>query len=537
MLKISYIGHANMASHVVLRFASNSPIEDRAQWKEVLSEIRAATVATETVVKNEPGIAPASASSSSSIAAPSSSSAVSASATSASSVLPRSASAAPFTTTTTTTAGGGGVKRTHQTMAATGSAASASAAGHVFAASSTTSPAVVVANNNNTALTSADQQALMKCRAAILARDKETAATHADLVPSTLSEDEFWSQREDMLRQEQTRLGVSINGGTRSSGMSVQQQAGVSSAMAANIRPDTSGSSNIVRFSLDATQIHSIFLEYPMVYELYQQLVPHTLDEKTFWTKFFKSQYENNQNESGGQTTTSNVTSRVDSFGPSSSLVPHDDDLFSRARQMQDARDHATINATGSTSVQSTGTYNNMVPPAVGSEAALAEQARDTGTKSLLLSRRIDPSVDLTAADFTDAVLLSVLPFTCMFWRRCEMNLFQKSCCYLICIVSFPVQYSFARICVCICDVCVTERIRRCYLMMHPFPPPVHAIVLVPNVHVLKQNLFNVSIVMVCLYLIVVRCLVALIILPLVCNRHQVSRVFNLHIMHNWHPV
>lgn len=369
MLKVTYQIPNTMGtpvtppSSVIWRFNGTEALADRTRWKEVLVERQAAanapaaaTPASATptpniVVKKEP-----------------TSNATNTHTTQPATHTPSAAPTAPAAPTPTPAPAA---------IAAAPPRPAATAGGHKRPHSAMSAPAHP-APPAASPLTGADLQSLIRVRAALLARDPSLQSVHAELVPMAVSEEEFWSSRGELIRQEQSRQGSHVAG---------YQRAGISSTMASTIRPETG--CNTVKYTLDASQIHAIFLENPMVYELYQQLVPSKLDEKTFWTKYFKSQYLHSQSTS--------------SQSLELSKQPHrqEEDLFAQVNKLQEEQENAEL-ATRLLETQQTNNRDGTL-----STAQLeAIEKKDLATKATLLQRRIDPSVDLTAADLTNAVLL-----------------------------------------------------------------------------------------------------------------------------------
>ena len=223
-------------------------------------------------------------------------------------------------------------------------------------------------------------QSLIQSRAALLARDASLKQLHSELVPKAVSEEEFWGShaRAELLREEQMRQNLPLVGPGGPA-----QRAGISSAMAGSIKPETG--CNVVRYTLDATQIHAIFLENPTVHDLYMQLVPTQLSEKEFWTKYFRSQYVHSQANAA-------TSAQLEKH-------PAQDDIFARARAMQEARESEQLGMAHSAAL------NNASAAEAAAARALLEEEKDVATKATLLARRVDPSVDLTAADMSEAVL------------------------------------------------------------------------------------------------------------------------------------
>jgi len=197
-----------------------------------------------------------------------------------------------------------------------------------------------------------------------------------------VSADEFWASREraELLRGEQLHQNLPLVGPGGPA-----QRAGISSAMAGAVKADTAGGVNTVRYTLDAASIHAIFLENPVVLELFQELVPTQLTEKDFWTRYFRSQYIHSQ-------ASGSVSSDL-------SKHPQADDLFSKAKAIQEARENEQLG------IQANVSLNNASSEVAAALRADQEAKRDVQTKVTILQRGVDPSVDLTAADLPEYVL------------------------------------------------------------------------------------------------------------------------------------
>jgi len=167
----------------MLQFVGPASLEDRTLWKTVLSELQMATL-PQVRVKPEPGTEAAAAEAA---AAPSAATVAAAASTAAQPVAP---AAKP-------TVRAGGAKRPHSELA--GSAAAAAASAAVPAAPAAAAAAAPPSVN--------DLQSLIQSRAALLAREVALKELHSELVPSHVTEDEFWASpaRAAQLRAEQIR--------------------------------------------------------------------------------------------------------------------------------------------------------------------------------------------------------------------------------------------------------------------------------------------------------------------------------------------
>lgn len=113
-----------------------------------------------------------------------------------------------------------------------------------------------------------------KVRVALLSSNPEWEKLFLDLVVKrkSLSEEDFWSSRQDILNQQQ---------------LLTNQKRGTASALLADIKPtDTDGATNEIKFTVNADIIHSTFTLYPGVHKAYLDLVPDKISEKEFWTKW-----------------------------------------------------------------------------------------------------------------------------------------------------------------------------------------------------------------------------------------------------------
>ncbi|PSC72434.1 putative RNA polymerase II transcription factor B subunit 1-1 [Micractinium conductrix] len=120
-----------------------------------------------------------------------------------------------------------------------------------------------------------------KQRAALFQADPDLKQLHQSLVEAgILGEAEFWGARQELVR------------GGGGGGARLRQRAGLPSAMLADVKPSADGQTEKVHFQLTPQIIQQIFTERPEVHRAYLAHVPHTLDEKAFWTRYFKQQYK-----------------------------------------------------------------------------------------------------------------------------------------------------------------------------------------------------------------------------------------------------
>jgi hypothetical protein len=114
-------------------------------------------------------------------------------------------------------------------------------------------------------------------RTKVLAADPKLAQRYTELVKGgVITEQEFWTQKEC-----RTRINAERWKG---------QKTGESNALMADLR-SSSSSSQMISYSLNAKQIHSIFVQYPAVHRAFQDKVPNELTEKEFWLKYVQSRF------------------------------------------------------------------------------------------------------------------------------------------------------------------------------------------------------------------------------------------------------
>jgi hypothetical protein len=114
----------------------------------------------------------------------------------------------------------------------------------------------------------------MQIRQDILNKHKDLMKVHMELVLNgLLSEDEFWSIRQNLLENEK-----------------FTQKKGQASSSLADIRP-THNEGNDIKYTMTTEVIHSIFIHYPSVKKAYDENVPNKIDEKEFWKRYFSSKF------------------------------------------------------------------------------------------------------------------------------------------------------------------------------------------------------------------------------------------------------
>ncbi|ORY50631.1 hypothetical protein LY90DRAFT_702889 [Neocallimastix californiae] len=127
-----------------------------------------------------------------------------------------------------------------------------------------------ILDENKTLLTSNEIQ----IREDILKNHKDLLKLHMELVINgLLSEEEFWSIRENMLENEK-----------------FTQKKGQASSSLADIRP-THNEGNDIKYTMTAEIIHSIFLHYPSVKRAYDKNVPNKITKEDFWKRYFSSKF------------------------------------------------------------------------------------------------------------------------------------------------------------------------------------------------------------------------------------------------------
>ena len=96
---------------------------------------------------------------------------------------------------------------------------------------------------------------------------------YSQLVPSQMTEDEFWSTRQHLIKAQI---------------LEHSQKKGISLGV---LSQDTSESvdDGETRFILTPAVIQSIFIQFPSVKSAYQESVPDRVSEQEFWTRYFKS--------------------------------------------------------------------------------------------------------------------------------------------------------------------------------------------------------------------------------------------------------
>ncbi|KAJ9062192.1 RNA polymerase II transcription factor B subunit 1 [Entomophthora muscae] len=141
-----------------------------------------------------------------------------------------------------------------------------------------------------------------RIRCTILKKAPKLAALHHELVLSgVVSEEEFWENRQYLLRNQAAEL--------------TQTKAQTTAWI--DIKPSAQ-EGNEIKYTLTPELIHDIFLQHPSVQKAYDENVPDKLSEELFWKRFFSSKYFH-RNRSVGRV---NVDTEDDIFDK---LLVHDD--------------------------------------------------------------------------------------------------------------------------------------------------------------------------------------------------------------------
>lgn len=116
----------------------------------------------------------------------------------------------------------------------------------------------------------------------IFAIDKDLEILYGQLVTSgVLSESDFWRVRQQTLQK--------LLEGPRS--MGPQQRSGLPSVMH-EVERLHDGSTERVSIRLSPQDIQRIFVERPEVHRAFMAHVPHAMEEKEFWQRYFKLEYK-----------------------------------------------------------------------------------------------------------------------------------------------------------------------------------------------------------------------------------------------------
>ncbi|RMZ53407.1 hypothetical protein APUTEX25_004895, partial [Auxenochlorella protothecoides] len=127
-------------------------------------------------------------------------------------------------------------------------------------------------------------------KAAYFAQDRDLEKLYLELVvPGILPEQEFWAARASHLARLGSGAGASASGHRTASS---SQRRGLPNSLTSEVRPAADGQTDTVHFSLTPEIIAQIFNERPEVHRAFLAKVPHELNEKEFWTVYFKEQYK-----------------------------------------------------------------------------------------------------------------------------------------------------------------------------------------------------------------------------------------------------
>lgn len=118
----------------------------------------------------------------------------------------------------------------------------------------------------------------IRLRGLLLGENKELLKLHRDLVMAgKLKEEEFWETRKGLLESQQVQLQL-------------KKAPTTSSLLGIDIRPQSDIQGDL-KFVLTPSLIKSIFEQTPIIQRAYNEKVPGTVDEKTFWMQYFTSKF------------------------------------------------------------------------------------------------------------------------------------------------------------------------------------------------------------------------------------------------------
>ncbi|KAL0053658.1 hypothetical protein WJX82_009019 [Trebouxia sp. C0006] len=122
--------------------------------------------------------------------------------------------------------------------------------------------------------------ALVAIKKKLLSSDRDLNALFEELVrqSGSISEQEFWAGRQHLLRKQQGESGAH------------KQRAGVGNVMLLGMRPSADGRTNTVNYQVTPEGVQQTFAERPHVHRAFLANVPAVMDEKAFWTRFFKNE-------------------------------------------------------------------------------------------------------------------------------------------------------------------------------------------------------------------------------------------------------
>ena len=109
-----------------------------------------------------------------------------------------------------------------------------------------------------------------------------------------MSEEDFWKLKKDALADKE--------GKDRSS------QKGALNSLFNDVEPEYDDKGQITKITINAEQMHAIFQMYPAVGIAYKEQVPERMTQKTFWEKYYKSEYFNSRKGSFRNATGANLS-------------------------------------------------------------------------------------------------------------------------------------------------------------------------------------------------------------------------------------
>jgi len=118
----------------------------------------------------------------------------------------------------------------------------------------------------------------IRLRGLLLAKNKDLLQLHRNLVMTGMvTEDEFWATRRHLLESQQMLLQQ-------------KRPPTTSSILGLDIKPQSDIQGDL-KFVLTPALIQSIFEQNPTIKRAYQEKVPSSVDEKTFWMQYFTSKF------------------------------------------------------------------------------------------------------------------------------------------------------------------------------------------------------------------------------------------------------
>jgi transcription initiation factor TFIIH subunit 1 len=108
----------------------------------------------------------------------------------------------------------------------------------------------------------------LRLRASLLSKNRDLLKLHKELVlTGHVTEEEFWDSRKHLLLTQEVLA---------------KQKKGLSSSLLADIKPTTDTTSSDIKYTLTPAIIHSIFLQYPQVHNIYKENVPDKVRERNY---------------------------------------------------------------------------------------------------------------------------------------------------------------------------------------------------------------------------------------------------------------